>query len=395
MDRNEQELNYKEFYEVYKNKVVSRFGEFEDVRHALLDEYKRKKRILCASFLILGLLYLLTFIIAKFTDLFLYYYLEKEFFIALVFATSIAFFVVVRMVSDKNKIAAKYKEMINKKDVRECFMQGLNLEWKKHNPQELAKDSDATFDCSELHCGGLFVASGKQYIDDEFKGSYKGVEFKVSEVEIKKYEREKGSYGNVTIFKGVIIDYLYNKNIKNRTIVSTKWNFTQKQSDVCHLLLSLVPGIGLFASDYTHAGLIFIVIFFVFVIKMHIEFKQSDLFGEPMNKVTLEYPIFNKRFDVYSADEIEARYLVTPLFMELLNNLKTAFGAKVLKCSFFNYFGQNRFMIAISTKKDLFEIGNINTSFDNPKHITQFYRELKSIYAMIEYFKLDKNRTTY
>ena len=127
----------------------------------------------------------------------------------------------------------------------------------------------------------------------------------------------------------------------------------------------------------------------VLIILLIVEYKYRKP-EEPLDLVTLEDSAFNKRFDVYSSSETEARYLVTPLFMELLNNLQTAFGSKKLKCSFFNYFGKNRFMVAISTKKDLFEIGDISTPFDNPKHITQFYKELKSIYAMIEYFKLDK-----
>ena len=104
------------------------------------------------------------------------------------------------------------------------------------------------------------------------------------------------------------------------------------------------------------------------------------------NKIILEDPKFNKRFNVYSSDEVEARYLVTPLFMELLDNLKTAFGNKKLKCSFFD----DNLMIAISTNKDIFEIGDLFTPCDNPKFILQFYRELSSIYKMIEYFKLNE-----
>ena len=109
-------------------------------------------------------------------------------------------------------------------------------------------------------------------------------------------------------------------------------------------------------------------------------------YDEPLNDIKLEDPKFNKRFNVYSSDEVEARYLVTPLFMELLNNLKTAFGSKQLKCSFFN----DTFMIAISTKKDLFELGDLSTPCNSPKFVLQFWRELTSIYKMIEYFKLNE-----
>ena len=39
---------------------------------------------------------------------------------------------------------------------------------------------------------------------------------------------------------------------------------------------------------------------------------------------------------------------------------------------------------------DCFEMGDLYTSLNSSKYIFRFYRELKSIYNMIEYFKLDK-----
>ena len=51
----------------------------------------------------------------------------------------------------------------------------------------------------------------------------------------------------------------------------------------------------------------------------------------------------------------------------------------------------NNLMIAISTEKDVFEIGDVNFPCDNPKFILQFWKELSSIYNMIEYFRLNKS----
>ena len=37
---------------------------------------------------------------------------------------------------------------------------------------------------------------------------------------------------------------------------------------------------------------------------------------EKLHKINLEDPVFNKMYNVHSADEVEARYLITTAFME-------------------------------------------------------------------------------
>ena len=105
-----------------------------------------------------------------------------------------------------------------------------------------------------------------------------------------------------------------------------------------------------------------------------------------LDEVKLEDPKFAKRFNVYSSDQVEARYLVTPSFMERFQNLNTAFGAKKAKCSFYD----DKIMFAISTNKNLFEVGSIWRSLEDPKTLNQLFDELYSIYSMIDYFKLDQ-----
>ena len=106
-----------------------------------------------------------------------------------------------------------------------------------------------------------------------------------------------------------------------------------------------------------------------------------------MDEVNLEDPVFEKKFNVYSSDQVEARYLITTAFMERFNNLNTAFGAKKAKCSFFD----NTIMFAISTHKNLFEIGNLFMRLDDPNRITKFFNEIASILILVDYFKLDEH----
>ena len=71
--------------------------------------------------------------------------------------------------------------------------------------------------------------------------------------------------------------------------------------------------------------------------------------------------------------------------MEKFMNLRTAFGAKNAKCSFNN----DKITFAITTDKNLFEIGNLNQSLLDYKNFNKLYNEINAIYEIIDYFKLN------
>ena len=115
--------------------------------------------------------------------------------------------------------------------------------------------------------------------------------------------------------------------------------------------------------------------------------KSGQDSQEMLEEVKLEDPVFSKKFNVYSSDQVEARYLVTTAFMERFLNIKTAFDTKHIKCAFFD---ENRLIISLPTNKNVFEIGETCTSLQNPKSINCLYNELISILKLIEYFKLNE-----
>ena len=100
----------------------------------------------------------------------------------------------------------------------------------------------------------------------------------------------------------------------------------------------------------------------------------------------MEDPEFSKKYKAYSSDQIEGRYLITPAFMEQFKNIQTAFGTNKVKCSFYG----NSLMFAISTNKNLFEIGNLFYNLNNPKQMEIFFNELTSIFMLVDYFKLNE-----
>jgi hypothetical protein len=110
-------------------------------------------------------------------------------------------------------------------------------------------------------------------------------------------------------------------------------------------------------------------------------YSYSDL-----ENVQLEDPLFNERFIVLSQDQVEARYLLTPSFMERLLTLDELFGGNAIQCSINN----NKFLIMITTKKSNFEIGSIHEPATFEHEINTILSEMNEIFQIIDVLKLNE-----
>lgn len=227
----------------------------------------------------------------------------------------------------------------------------------------------------------LFADFDKLKFDDTFQGTYNGVKFNVFETEMLYETYYKGRKTLVTVFKGIIVLVPSNKEIKAHTIITTKGDYNIRNKTP----LAIIAGLLLYCIDPFSKGEILGGCICLAITAIIAAIKiLSD--RSKIEKVNLEDLKFDKRFSVFSQDQIEARYLVTPTFMDRLYNLKTAFGTNKIKCAFFD----KRILFAISTNKDVFEIGSFFTSLTDGKKVKEFFNEISSIYEMIEYFKLDE-----
>jgi len=260
-----------------------------------------------------------------------------------------------------------------------------------HQKYSLKNEASSMLNNSNLDKSELFFKYNNIRFDDVIYGSYKGVEFEAAEADMN-LESDKYAIG---IFKGIILAYKNNKRAKFNTIVSSK-NVLLRNGFLIKVLIVL-----LFASSLEIIGgilkailregmedlIIFAIIFIIvmfFSLLSYISNKKEGYY-KTFNKITLEDPMFNKRFNVYCSDELEARCCLTPAFMERFYNLKTVFSAKNIRCCFFN----DKLIIAIETKKDLFELGSLFSSVKDMNNIYQFYKEIKSIFDIIDTLKLD------
>lgn len=105
-----------------------------------------------------------------------------------------------------------------------------------------------------------------------------------------------------------------------------------------------------------------------------------------LRHTTLEDVTFEKKFDVFTDDEVEARYLITPSFMERLNNIKVAFSADNISCSFYEKY----FLLALHTSKDLFSLCSLTKPVNDGKQFFTVFEEILSIIKLIDYFKLNQ-----
>lgn len=98
----------------------------------------------------------------------------------------------------------------------------------------------------------------------------------------------------------------------------------------------------------------------------------------------LEDVVFEKKYDVFTNDEVEARYLITTAFMERINNIEQIFSAKKVFCSFAN----NKVYIGLEVYYDMFTLCYLNKPLNQAEFFIKMFNEIISIYKLIDHFKL-------
>ena len=281
-------------------------------------------------------------------------------------------------------IPLPFSSNFSKKLKNECMDEILqafgDIQWYNAKSKLNSYLADTMYDYSE---SSLFSSYNRESSDDTFYGSYKGVRFSIIETHL--WYETSGKHRSVRqVFKGVIIRFDANKPIKNNTIIAPKWdmNIKNRWFSLGSLLLTVVLlGLGWYVQDYE-----ILVCGGISLAAMvgSLIWEKTSKDKTILREIKLEDPEFNKRYRAYSSNEVEGRYLITTAFMDRFKNLQTAFGARGAKCSFYG----KSLMFAISTNKNIFELGSLFTPLNNPKQLQKFTNELISIFALVDYFKL-------
>lgn len=176
--------------------------------------------------------------------------------------------------------------------------------------------------------------------EDYFFGEYNGVKLEFSEIHL---EERRGSGKNrhwVTVFKGlaVLLDLkakrFHGHTIldRDRTALFDSWKSSRKELERAHLV----------------------------------------------------DPEFEDLFDVYTDDQVEARYLVDPVMMERLKELHDEYHGKGMMAALY----ENQMLIIIASDHNHFEPANIYIPAADPTHVLNMKKEVESILSIIDRLEL-------
>ena len=185
--------------------------------------------------------------------------------------------------------------------------------------------------------------------EDYVHASYREVRFEQSEVHIQEEHHSTDSKGHssthyVTIFRGRWMIFDFNKEFRAKVQIVQKGFRTARRKR-----------------------------FFG---------KKETLF----QKVETESETFNQQFQVYAQNEHDAFYILTPAFMERVQNLAARNKGKLMFC-----FTGNRLHIAINDNKDSFEPGSVFKRPDEEKLTQKLRGEIAMITQFIDELSLDND----
>ncbi len=173
---------------------------------------------------------------------------------------------------------------------------------------------------------GLLPKEDRKSFEDEIRGNAHGAKFVLHEAHLER--KNDKSYS--TIFRGIMIALEFPQNFAGTTLVLRSGIFKWK----------------------TKKGL---------------------------KRVGLVDPIFVKAFDAYGSDQVEARYLLTPTFMQRLVDLETLFKGKKIRAAFH----QGELLICIETGNQ-FEPGSLFQPLTGTWRTERLLKEFDVIFDIVD-----------
>ena len=241
----------------------------------------------------------------------------------------------------------------------------------------------------------IFTYFNSEDVDDAFSGTYKNADLKVSEHSL----RIHGSKGDIVIFNGVFILLKFNKSFKSKTVLLSKWRRLGFLFNNKIIWMVLLPPIiasfsmafkfrdfNVFAGVFLGLLSAFIPLF-AFLLLMAIIYRIYRYFRpkKATKKVLLEGIPFLRRWNVYTDNQVEARYILTPVLMEKMLKIKKLFHGNFID---FSFCGHN-LLIAVHTNKNLFETTSFFRSALRYRKVKEVVNQLYSIFSVVDILDIE------
>ena len=238
----------------------------------------------------------------------------------------------------------------------------------------------------------LFPEYNKEDTDDSFTATHNNIKISVAEQVIK----ISGNRNETNIFKGALILLEFNKKFKGKTVVKSKFRFLDTIWNNPLIILTLCIPFGfaaflVFRCDYQMALIFSMIMLGGYTIAFGIIYLFN--FRKKTKKATkcvlLEGLNFMKRWNVYTDDQIGARIVLTPVLMENMLKVRKLFHGRHIDFSFFN----NKLLIAVHTRKNLFETTSLFTPALNYGKVREVVNQLYSIFSVIDVLNIKDTKT--
>lgn len=188
----------------------------------------------------------------------------------------------------------------------------------------------------QLREAGLLPRFDRSAFEDRMIGQRKGIDFEFFEAHLKQRRTETRNGRThtkyVTVFKGQCLRFNFHKRFFGQTLVTRD--------------------AGIFNRFGGRAG---------------------------MDRAILEDPAFEKAFEVYTTDQVEARFILTPDLMQRLVDLEQVFRGRKLRCAF----AGEEMLVAVEGE-NLFEPGSLFTPMDDPGRVRRVLDDFAVVFTLIE-----------
>jgi len=209
--------------------------------------------------------------------------------------------------------------------------------------ESLQYDADQHIDKATFNASRLFTSRPHRFQgEDLIHGQHGNTDFAISELQAK--ERRRSNDGKrtryVTFFEGLFLTADFNKHFQGRTYVLP--DYTENW-------------IGSWMS------------------------KALQSFGSRGGElIYLEDVDFEKQFQVYSTDPVEARYILTPRMVQAILALRRKFNARIRLG-----FSEARVFLAVPMQQDMLE-PSVWTEITKQQAVEQIYNELRLMLDIID-----------
>lgn len=188
---------------------------------------------------------------------------------------------------------------------------------------------------------GLLPSYNRRSFEDHFSGKILDCDFDLYEAKLEQKRRSKNRTYYVTVFRGVLIRINFPRKVEGVTVITRDQGWFN----------------GLTALGRSFGS-------------------------NKLERIGLVDPKFEDAFEVYGSDQVLARYMLTPTFMEQLLELELSLKGKKIRAAFDQDLGQGELLVAVETG-DLFEAGSMFKPLADRGRIRTIIEEINLITRIV------------